>query len=134
MGKLPSIKKILREDVKDAPAWINAVIEPLNQFMENVYSALNKNITFSENIASFVKELTYKTTSAYPTVETVEFPNILRTKASGILVLQAVEKSTYTPAAGPVYVPWVEDNGTILISSITGLQADTTYVIRLLVS
>lgn len=134
MGKLPSIKKILREDLKDAPGWVNGIIDPVNQFMENVYSILNKNITFSENISSFVKEITYKTPTSYPAMDPVEFSNTLRVKATGVFVLQAVEKSTYAPAPGPVYVPWVEDNGIIIVSPITGLAADKTYIIRLLIS
>ncbi len=38
--RLPSQKKILREDLKDAPAWVNGLIGPLNAFMESVYQAL----------------------------------------------------------------------------------------------
>lgn len=132
--KLPAQKKILREDVKEAPNWVNEIIGPFNNFAETIYQALNHNITFSENVACFIKEIIYKTTSTYPTMEVIEFSNELKIKATGILVLQAFEKSTYTPAAGPVYVPWVEDNGKIQVSSITGLAASKTYVIRLLVS
>ncbi len=132
--RLPSQKKILREDLKDAPDWVSGIINPVNNFMESVYQALNKNITFSENIASFVKEISYKTPSTYPTVANVEFASQLRTKAIGVEVLQAFDKDNYTPAAGPVYVPWVEENGVIVIGSITGLQANKTYLIRLLVS
>jgi hypothetical protein len=81
-----------------------------------------------------MKELTYKTTAAYPTMSDIQFVNDLKFKATGVQVLQAVEKSTYVPAPGPVYVPWVENNGAIVISSITGLEASKTYSIRLLVS
>ncbi len=132
--KLPQTKKILREDLKDAPDWIRGVIEPINSFMENVYQALNKSITYQENLRCFIKEITYKTTSLYPVADDIEFMNDLKVKATGIIVLQAVEKGTYVPAAGPVYVPWVEDNGTLVIKSITGLEADKTYIIRLLIS
>lgn len=132
--KLPTIKKILREDLKDAPSWVNGIIEPMNTFMESVYQALNKNITFRENVAAFVKEISYKTTSAYPVADNIEFMNDLKVKATGVELLQAVDKATYLPAPGPVYIPWVEDNGTIVIGSITGLEASKTYVIRLLIS
>ena len=134
MAFLPTIKKILREDVKEAPSWITGIIEPFNSLAEFVYQSLNKNITFQENIGCFIKELTYKTSSAYPAEADVEFQNELKVKATGLQVLQAVEKSTYEPAAGPVYVPWVENNGTIIVSPITGLAASKTYSIRLLIS
>lgn len=131
--KLPTQKKILREDLKEAPGWIGGIIDPINNFMESVYQALNKNITFTENISSFIKEIIYKTPSTYPVMENVEFVNSLKTKAVGVFLMQAVEKTSYVPATGPVYVPWVEDNGTIIISPIQGLQANMTYVIKLLV-
>lgn len=132
--KLPVIKKILREDVKEAPKWISGIIDPINSFMESVYQALNHNITYSENFAGFIKEITYTTTSAYPMMDNIEFVNELKTKATGVQILQAVERTNYLPAPGPVYVPWVEDNGTIVLSYITGLEAGKTYVIRLLIS
>lgn len=134
MAKLPTIKKILREDVKAAPAWISAVIEPFNSLAEFIYQALNKNLTFHDNIACFIKELTYKTTAAYPTMDQIQFQNELKVKATGVQVLRAVKKTTYVPAPGPVYVPWVENNGFIVINSITGLDTDTTYTITLLIS
>jgi len=133
--KLPSQKKILKEDLKGAPAWINGLIDPLNSFMESTYQALNRNITFTENVASFVKEITYKTSSTYPSgQETISFRNELKTKPIGCLVMQVYEKTTYTPAPGPVYIPWVEDQGSVVVSTITGLEADKTYLIRLLVT
>lgn len=132
--KLPTQKRILREDIKDAPDWVSSLINPINSFMEVVYQSLNKNITFSENVAAFIKELTYTTSSTYPAGLVVSFANSLKTKASGVMLMQIYETATYTPPPGPVYIPWVENNGAIMVSSITGLEASKTYLIRLLVS
>jgi hypothetical protein len=134
MGRLPPQKKILREDLKDAPSWVNPLIDTLNNFMESVYQSLNKNITFEDNVSCFIKELIYKTPSTYPTMDNVEFTSLLKVKATGVQVLQVYNRATYEPATGAVYVPWVEDNSTIRIFPITGLAASTTYVVRLLVS
>lgn len=133
MSKLPQQKKIMMEDLKDAPSWIRGVIEPFNSFAETVYQTLNKSID-ENNTASQVKELTYITPSTYPTMANVEFTSTLKTKAVGLEVMQVYEKSTYTPAAGPVYAPWIEDNGTIIIFPITGLVASKTYIVRLRVT
>lgn len=132
--RLPTTKKILREDLKDAPAWVSGIIDPINSFMETVYQALNKNITFSENIRSYTKDLTYITPAGYPTMDDIEIANELKVKATMVLVVQAYEKANYTPAVGPVYVPWVEMNGQLVIKPITGLAASKTYIIRILVS
>ncbi len=132
--KLPSIKRILKEDLKDAPKWVDGIIEPVNSFMQAVYQTLNHNVTLTENIASFVKELTYTTPSGYPIgLEQVRFKNQLKVKPIGVLALQVYDRSSYTPAVGPVYVPWVEDDGDIIISAVTGLAASKSYLLRLVV-
>ena len=131
--KLPNIKKILREDLKGAEAWVSGLIDPLNNFMEQVYQALNKNITFSENIAANIRELTVKTSSTYPTMDRIEFLTGLRVRSTGLILLQAYEKATYVPVAGPVYVAWTEEDGNILIYNITGLSASKIYIVRVLV-
>lgn len=132
--KFAPVIKIKREDLKDAPPWINYLIDPLNGFMESVYQALSSNITFQDNVLSFVKEITYDTPSTYPSgVANITFINTLKVRAIGVVVAQAYVKNAYTPVAGPVYVPWIESNGNIVVSTITGLSASTSYTIRLLV-
>lgn len=134
--RLPTAKKVLKEDLKDAPDWVNNLIQPINTFMENVYACLNKNVTLQDNIGSFIYTFTYKTPSTYPSdadQEPLEFLNQLKTKPIGVVVLQAYEKTTYTPAQGPVYAPWIENNGSIILGVITGLAPDKSYFIRLAV-
>lgn len=132
--RLPSQKKVLREDLKEAAKGLEPLIDVINSFMEAVYQALNRNLTLDQNIACFVKEITYQTPSTYPLgVDVVEFTSELRAKAIGLTVLQVVDKATYTPPAGPVYAPWVENNGSIQVSTITGLAASKAYTVRLLV-
>jgi len=131
--KLPSQKRILREDLKDAPSWVDGLIDPINSFMETTYQALNKNIS-SENLAEQIKELTVITPSTYPVMDNITFQSSLKTKAIGCVVIQAFIKSTYVPAAGPVYIPWIEENGVIVIYPIKGLEASKTYIIRVSVT
>lgn len=132
--RLPQQKKILREDLKDAPGWVNGITSPVNTFMENVYNSLNRNLTLGENIASFTQELTYTTVNTYPTGQTnISFLNQLKTKPIGVMVMQVYDKATYIPAPGPVYIPWVEVNGSIIVYPITGLEPSKTYLIRVVV-
>lgn len=133
--RLPAQKKISKEDMKEAPKWVDSMIGIINSFMESVYQALNKNITFQENIASFIKEITYVTGASYPGTahEVVTFQSSLKAKPIGVQAIQVVEKSNYSPPPGPVWVPWTESNDVISIGSITGLEASKSYTIRLLV-
>lgn len=134
MAKLPTIKKILREDVKDAPAWIQGVIDPFNSLAEFVYQALNQNLTYSDNLACFIKEISYTTPSGYPTMDVVQFMNTLKYKATGVQLLQVYNTANYTPPPGPVSILWVENNGSILIYPTPGLEANKTYLMRLLIT
>lgn len=131
--KLPTIKKIMREDLKNAPDWVGRLIDPVNSFMESVYTALNKNITLYDNISSFIKEITYRTPSTYPTgVDNISFLNELRARATGVVILQAFDNASYTPVSIG-NISWIEDASGIVIYPVTGLQASKTYTIRLAV-
>lgn len=132
--KLPTIKKILREDLKDAPSWVDGLIGPLNGFMETVYQALNKNITLSENIGSFLTEQTFKTVTTYPTGQgNISFQNELKTRPVGVILMQIYDRQTFTPPPGPTSIQWTLDVNQIVVYPITGLEADKTYVVRLAV-
>lgn len=65
MAKLPKITRIRREDLPDAPGWIEKLLYPLNLFMEGVYQALNQNLTYAENLASKVVAFEFTTPAAY---------------------------------------------------------------------
>lgn len=127
--RLPSQKKILREDLKGAPSWINPLIDVINSFMETVYQTLNKNVD-DKNLAQQIKELTYTTPAAYPAMDNVEFLSTLKTKAVSCEIMQIYEKSTYLPVASS-NPAWVEDNGSIILGPILGLSANKTYIVRL---
>lgn len=136
MGKLPSIKKITREDLKDAPDWINQLISPLNSFMESVYQTLNKQVTFSENVACQIREVEFKTSSTYSTgtFEAIEFVSNLKTKAKGLLLMQIYEKSdNFNAIKQAVSMDWLDVNGTITIYHVSGLSDSKNYVLRVLV-
>ncbi len=103
--------------------------------METIYQAMNRNITFRENISCQIKEITYNTDSTYPSAQDpVEFLSQLKVKATGLMLMQIVDRMSYEPPPGPVYIPWIEKNGSIILSTITGLEASKSYTIRMLVS
>lgn len=138
MARLPLIRRISREDIQEAPNWIERLLFPLNQFMETVYQALNKDLTFSENIRSQTAEVTFETSAAYDgtvaNFTTVQLQRSLPARAQGILLLQIAENaSSPSPIDGPVYVDWLDNNGVISINHVSGLNASTSYVMRLLI-
>jgi hypothetical protein len=50
--KLPVIRKIRKEDLGgEAPAWIDRLLSPLNQFIEQVGVAITGRLTIGDNIS-----------------------------------------------------------------------------------
>jgi len=59
MAKLPSFRRIAADAIsKEYPDLAELLIAPLNNFMESLTRALNKQITFSDNIDAQVITLT----------------------------------------------------------------------------
>jgi len=135
LSKLPDLKRILREDVPDAPDWINKIIYPVNQFFEAVYQGLNKQLTFSENFASTTKTVEVVTTSGYPgTFTALKIPSGLATTAEGVLIAQiSLKGSSYDIITTSPFINWVDVNSVININHISGLAASSTYILKLLI-
>lgn len=58
--KLPVIRKIRKEDLGgDIPAWIDRLLSPMNQFIEQVGIAVTGRLSFGENLAGKVIEQSF---------------------------------------------------------------------------
>lgn len=57
--KIESINKIWKKDIPEAPDWLNKVLDPLNQFMDSVSSALRGRLTFGDNLYCEAKEFLF---------------------------------------------------------------------------
>jgi len=139
MARLPNQRRINREDVKNAPSWIDNLITPINSFMESMYSAVNKNLTFQENFISQIRTITFTTSATYTASGTwvpVTFPSGLRgTRAQGVLVLQALNTTAdnFTPLKKAVTCDWLDNGETITLYFVSGLADSTSYTVRVLV-
>lgn len=142
--KLPTQKKILREDLREAPSWVDKLISPINSFFETVFNTLARNVTFSENIACQIKDVDFSTNSSYDGTaanwDQLRFKRTIKTKATGVWLLQIADigpvgtkLSSYRPIEGDVYVDWIEDNEEIVIGLIRGLTTSETYRARFLI-
>lgn len=134
MAKLPPVRRLLREDLKDAPEWIDRLIQPINLFFESVYSALNRNLTLGDNVTAQIKNFTI-TAGAAATDNTFSFLFSIATKPRGVLVISCVQdEPVYTPLTGAVTVPsWRVNGDQVVIESITGLTNTKKYSISVLV-
>lgn len=136
MAELPTIKRVLRQDLgRDVPSWVDSLLSPLNQFMEEIYSALNKSLTIPENVQGQKITLNFKTLSNYTTKNFTEivFRNNLGKRMNLILVGNIVKVNDPSHKFDSVFVSWYDNgDGTVTIRYISGLENSSEYNITLL--
>ena len=136
MASLPSIKSIRVEDIgANTPEWLPNLLGPLTIFMEAIYSALNKQLTFQENIACNLRQLAVNTSSGYTggAFTPIVFPtNLNGRKPIGCLILQITE-STGAVITNAVSPSWLDLSGQIQINYISGLANSKQYNVTFLV-
>lgn len=142
MAKLPEIRRISREEVRDAPDWIELLIGPMNNFMQGVWTALSGNLTVGENIVGQVKSLQFRTGADYgnPAEDNhgfteFSFKHSLRNrKPTAVILGQLYNSDTVeAPFYDPVTLSWKEANGNVTITYMTGLAISSTYTVTFLV-
>lgn len=135
MANLPQPKQFVLEDFQGQKSWIDRLLYPLNTFMRGVYSALNKNLTFSENFKAEIRVITIKNT---------DLPYTFSHKLSGRALTVFPVKAYWDTArnsGSPIHLTSglnieSEDNGKgqVVISRINGLpNNDNFYTIKLLI-
>lgn len=140
MASLPTIKQILREDIPDAPEWVGSIIDPLNQFMTEVYYALDRDLTLNENIKGGLVSLQFKTRSDYSTAvekedgfETQKLANPTKVRPTFVAIGQVTDRDTFAVVTDPISLSWTYLNGVININYIAGLSDSTRYEITFLI-
>lgn len=88
--KLGVVKRILKDDLAksgDVPAWVDVLLQPLNEFIEKVGLALQNRLTFADNFLS--KKVTQTFTSGTELVINPQLTGNINLKVSGVLLLDA---------------------------------------------
>lgn len=128
--KLPPTRRITREQIPDAPDYVDTIIGPLNQFMENTYLAMNNQLVIGENVAGEIKEQTVRTDGTGAIVA-FTFVSSLKVQPRGLIILQAISSTgDYVSTTNP---GWVGNGNVLTVSAIGGLSANSTYTIRMAV-
>jgi hypothetical protein len=137
MASLPTIKRVQRSDLGgDIPEWVDSLLSPLNQFIEEVYSAFNKNLTIPENVKGQIKNLSFRTASNYTSSKEfteITYLNTLGRKTQILLLGYVEEIGTPKKQHDAITVSWYDNNdGTVTIHYITGLSNSKNYNITVL--
>lgn len=127
MAKLGIIKKLVDNDFpKKYSDLLPNLFYAINQFIDQVTFALNKNITFSDNFAAIDTEISVTGNGAGATVR---WPYAIPCK--GAMVLQVTNDSnTSAILSSAPFIEFEASVGQITIKNITGLAANNKYSLR----
>lgn len=127
MAALPPIKRLAKEDFPEAPKWVDRFLYPLNLFMDSVYAALSRTLTFEENILS-QKEKFQIRAGATPADNVYTFSLRMKAKPEMLFLGQCVESGDDPdPIEQPIHVEWLFDGVNVQITSVYGLTSGTLY-------
>lgn len=131
MAKLPSFRRIAADQVsKDYPDLAELLIVPLNNFMESLTRALNKQLNFNDNIDAQV--ITFTASGTYPLKAAWTRPT--KPVALWIGRIARVDGAA-TALAAAVTMDWTfNQNGQIEIANFVGLPDSVTnqYLVTVL--
>jgi hypothetical protein len=130
MAKLPTIKRIIKEDFPDQP-WIGKLLQPLNTFMESVVSALNKNLNMDNLRGNWI---TFTLNSSATAVN--RFKVGIGSAPKVLIIGRIIPKDGGVITSAP-YLDWSYsaelDQITIEAGKVFGFTADKTYEVTVLV-
>jgi hypothetical protein len=131
MSKPPIFRRIVREDIPEAPDWIEIVIYSLNQFYDTVRAALTRSLTFTENHDAQIFKFRI-VAGASATDNTYRFAITMKKKVDGMLLAKVEQvENTYTPLTSVPWVDWHQESTEMVIDSIQGLTSAKSYDITL---
>lgn len=131
MSKPPIYRRIAREDVPEAPDWIEVFIYSLNQFYDTVRAALTRSLTFSENHDAQI--FTFRIVAGATALDnTYRFAITMKKKVEGMLLSKVMQiETTYVPLTSVPWVDWHQESTEMVIDSIQGLTSGKSYDVTL---
>lgn len=133
MARVPDFKRITVEDFKaeDQPL-VKKLAFPINSHIEQVRSALTKNIDF-DNLSQELKTLNFTTNGDGQPLNTLTFRSDLANRLQGIMVVRTVITTSNTSFASQIpVISWDQAANQVTITFIGGLLPETGYQLTLL--
>lgn len=133
--RLPSFKRLVKNDFdEDDKPFVEKFSYFFNNGVEALYNVLNKNVSLKDNILGVVKDVTVTVDSTGKPTNSTSFPLDISNKIIGLNVLR-VDNNTNASGypTGGVFVSWTQDGKNIFINHITGLVANNSYNVRVIV-
>lgn len=105
----------------------------LNQGIELLYDVLNRKVSLSDNIACTIRDVIVSVNAGGIPLTRTSYSLDLVTTVIGTEVIRAenLTNSTIYPSSG-ILISYTQSGSNIIINHITGLQADSSYRIRVI--
>ena len=135
MAKIPNYRRIFKTDyAEDYQELVDKLAVSINYGFDVVYDALNKKLTFDDNIACTIAEFTVSVDiDGKPLKSNTQFKlGENQTSIQGLIVIDCYEEKTDNPPPSAPFVTFVKNEKNVLIKNIKGLTANTSYVIKVL--
>lgn len=134
MAKISTPQRITKEGVpSEYRDLINSIGSPYNDFSDQVFNALSKNLSVDDNLNMFYKDINLSVNNTGNPIVSTQFKSTLRGKVRGINVIKVenlTDPNVY-PTGAP-FITFTENNQVVTILNVTGLSINYKYRITLL--
>lgn len=122
--------KLTLEDFPKQRDWIGPLFSILNAFTGDIVRAFSNQLNIEDNLYQEIKEYKFKnSTNDFP----LKFQTKFNVSPKGMIPIYVFNNTLSTFSTTAPVVVWSFAEGTLSISSITGLTTDSTYTIRFLI-
>lgn len=133
--KLEGLKRIVKEDfAADEQNLISKLGFLVNSAFENIFTAFNKNITITDNLNQELAELTVSVDNTGVPIKGSVLKYSLKTSCKGIIcILASNQTNTNIYPDNMPFISFQQNTSNLInIKHISGLQANQTYTLRLI--
>jgi hypothetical protein len=133
--KLPSYKRIITQDYEpDDQELIEQLSGNINDSFGLLYSALNKRLTFGDNLSSTIRDVEITVDSNGKPVNDVFFRlDVLNTPVIGCFCIRALNltNSNVYPTGSP-WISFIQSENQIRVLNVTNLQPNNRYSLKII--
>lgn len=129
MGKFYAPKKLLIEDFPaEQRSYLGKLLDPLNQFMQQVATALSQGLVFVDNFKAIKFSVNIAASQTYPLEYNLA---ALKDRPSAVIIGEVI-RSDEAALSSAYSVHWKYDNG-MLRYTLIGLDATKSHTVTILV-
>ena len=126
---LPDVRRLNREDFKDAPSWLDPMLNVLNSFMDSVYNIMDRNVSLTNNLNCQIATINV-TTDNSGNIAPLKLKTTIRGRAIGMSVIRVLSDDTSIQSP---FISYTQNENIISINNVAGLNNDTKYKMIVLI-